>query len=287
MVRTIDEELEIIKAALDQYPRYKNVEANERLLLENCQGKPANAHSVRAVLETIKHRLVANQSYAEAYQQLWAQYPEFKVDANIHYLDSLISVRHSIDYEVLAELVENPQVRQQLVLTPQAAQANADEAERQRMLNEISNGEATYSCRSNNDNRLTVYKTADLAEEPTEVIRDVYNIIMEQRRVEGMSLEDIQKERKRREFERVKALNAPRPLPDRWRLTKDGTPSATGDRMLAGDAVETSAVNIKRMHRDDLMALIRNGGQHGADLVNERLGVKKPQQFGNVQIIRS
>jgi hypothetical protein len=199
-VRTQEEEMEIVKAALDSYPRYKNVQANERLLLEACQGKPANAHSVRAVLEAIKPRLVVNADYAEAYNAIFQEYPQYRVDANINYLDGLISVRQTIDYAILARLVETPQVREKLVLTPQAAQANADEAERLQIIEEILQGRDVYEWRGNTDGRIYSGKRSELEQDTLERLRYIRDVVMTQRALYAADTKTLREAQRKREL---------------------------------------------------------------------------------------
>lgn len=201
-VRTLEEELEIVKAALDSYPRYKNVEANERLLLQACHGKPANINAVRAVLETLKSKLAINDGYAAAYDALFEEYPELKVDANIHYLDGLISVRQTIDYAILARLVETPQVRSKLVLTPQAAQANADEAERLQIIEEMLQGRDVYEWRGNTDGRIYSGKRSELEQDTLERLRYIRDVVMTQRALyatDTKTLREVQRKKELRE----------------------------------------------------------------------------------------
>jgi hypothetical protein len=204
-VKTQEEEIEIIKAALDKFPRYKNVEANERMLLEACQGKPIN--SVPAVLRQIESRLAVNPAYEDAYAALWSRYPELKTEANIGILDERISVYHVVDADTLVKLVENPNVRKRLVLTHQASQAIHDEAERLRLIEEILQGKDVYEWRGNVDGRLYSGTRAELEQDDLPRLREINEIVQAQRALYARDTKEVRAEQRATEL-RTQQLRA-------------------------------------------------------------------------------
>jgi hypothetical protein len=290
-VTATSNEVRLINEGLSYHVTWRECDANTNMIGEYLRANnlPINFETVPQAIVAVQSKLIKSQRWADACDELRQARSTYQFNEGVfglvaEHIDDdreLSSMAVSVDTLVIAfdEIKDKHSFKPSRAFLDQQNEI----AERARMLHEISGGNPTYSCRSNNDNRITHYNTADLAEEPTAVIRDVYNIVVEQRRVENMSVAEIQAERKKREFERVKALNAPKRLPDQWVITKPIPATHTEEGWEAGCAVPTIAENIRRMHRDDLMALIRNGGAQGADLVNERLGYKKPQQFGNVQ----
>jgi hypothetical protein len=197
-VRTQDEEIQIIKAALDAYPKFKGVEANERLLLEACQGKPII--SVRAVIESVKHKLALNSDYAEAYRQLWARYSEYKLESNVNILDARVAVYQTIDYDILRKLVENPKVREQLSLTPRAVQANADAAERLRLIEEILQGQDKYNWRDTQDGRLRVGHRSELEQDSLERLQFIHDFVQGQRSLYAADTKELRETQRKKEL---------------------------------------------------------------------------------------
>jgi hypothetical protein len=208
MTRTQEEEIEIIKAALDKFPKFKNVEANERMLLEACQGRPINA--VPAVLRQIESKLAVNPDYEDAYAQLWTRFPEYKSEANVSILDARVAVYQTIDYDILRKLVENPKVREQLTLTTHAFNAIQDEKERQRRIESIlgyhadpKTGELTandkYEWTRQDGKRIVGYRYElekdDLA---TLIFTDDY--VQEQRRLYAADSKEIREAQRKKEI---------------------------------------------------------------------------------------
>jgi hypothetical protein len=214
-MRTQQEEVEIIKAALDNFPGYKNVQSNLVILLEACQGRPIS--SVGQVLRQVKSRLTLNQDYAEAYQQLWAEFPEFKTDANQNYLDGLITSLASIDVDTLRRLITNPQVRESLTLTTRATAAIANEHERLQLIEKIlgthmdANGNQVandkYGWRGNVDGRLYEGHRHELESDSLERLREIFEIVDGQRKLYAANTADVRAEQQKREL-REKQIRA-------------------------------------------------------------------------------
>jgi hypothetical protein len=208
-MRTQQEEIEIIKAALDAEPGYRGV-ANEGLLLEACQGQPATARTVLAAFQRIKHKLAINADYADAYAELWQEYPEYRLDCNIKILDSLASVHQTITYDILRKLVENPNVRQQLVLTSRAVQAIRDEQERLGLIekilgthtdpngNEVANDK--YEWRGNVDGRLYSGTRAELEQDDLPRLQYINDYVQAQRALYAADTKTVREAARKREI---------------------------------------------------------------------------------------
>jgi hypothetical protein len=240
-IRTQEEELEIVRAFDDPEYKlgYKNI-ANERLILEACQGKPANTHTVRDAFQSIKHKLALNSNYVEAYQELWANYPDYRLDGNIRILDSLASVHQAITYDILKELIENPNVHQQLSLTPRAAQANADEAERLQIIEKILRGQNIYEWRRLSDGKIMNGGRAELEQDTLETLRYINDFVQNQRELYATDTKTLREEQRKKELHEaqirarmIQEKAAFAPVPDFYESpTRPGVKQAWSENLL-------------------------------------------------------
>jgi hypothetical protein len=130
----------VVKAFLDALPKYRGVNANETMLAAAFEeNKPME---LQDVFNRIKHQLVINNEYAQAYQEFFQKHPELALEANVSILDgALLQHGEAITTENFEELLlpGNPRnVLGQLGITTEARQAQADARETERMISEIS-----------------------------------------------------------------------------------------------------------------------------------------------------
>jgi hypothetical protein len=155
---------------------------------------------VRQVIESINDRLAVNADYAEAYAQLWTQFPEYKTDANVNILDERISVYQTVDVDALIKLVENPNVRKHLTLTSQAAQVLRDEQERLQLIEEILQGQDQYSWRGNTDGRLYSGTRAELEQDDLARLQYINDYVQAQRALYAADTKTVREEQRKREI---------------------------------------------------------------------------------------
>jgi hypothetical protein len=130
-----------IRRVFTLYPKWANVEANEKLALEAC-GNREEVH----IGDEIKKlgadgKLAISQTYLDAYEAFFQKHPEFRFDGNIAILDSAL-VRHGerVTTENLEELLLPGNYRNvlgQLGITAEARQAQVEARETERMISEI------------------------------------------------------------------------------------------------------------------------------------------------------
>src|SRR5690349_7890914 len=140
------QQLKLVREALsgfprDSYPRYRGIQANERLTLDSHPDGPMSLASVHATLNRIRHQLVVSPAYEEAYRIFFDRHPEFALEANVYIFDSMLrDLGEDISVDVLEDLFQagSPNsVRQQLSLNGAALQAQAAEHARQALAEKI------------------------------------------------------------------------------------------------------------------------------------------------------
>lgn len=289
---------ERILQVLEGSPRYRDVTANEGLAFEALPDHDtviASWESAGQACERAKPMFGQNLLWAEALRGLQKAHPEWDL--------SSIAVQNQIEdffierpklaqYEMNADIVlracEAINTATPFPWKEEYAQAARDEQERQALIQRISQGKPTYSCRSNNDGRLTAYESADLHEESLDTLRKIDAIVSEQRRIASMDPAEIKAQRRRDEIARGRQNQ--NVLPALWTPKFDGNPWVPtteephgGPAIKAGQPIALTSAVIKRLSRDDLVRLIRS---FGADAVNAVLGVKPRPEYGRTLIIQ-
>ena len=276
-MQTQQQEREIVWGFLDKASvKFRDSDANEKLLLDTCE-RPVDYDSVTTAFSKIQHQLAPGRAYVEAYQGLFAARPELRVEANVALLDSLWNLDWDMSADGLIALANHKDVRDRLCRTQEYVEAQKRSQHRAALIQAISLGKSTYSYPGNNDGRICNENSGHLASETDERLQEILGIVTEYRRLSSMSVDEIKKQRRLDEIARGRVQNLS--LPSHWIPDRDGQNRNTGIQIKAGVQVELSADVIKRLHRDDLVKLTRS---YGADLVNARLGVKPPIQYGNV-----
>lgn len=285
--QTAQQEREIVWEFLDKTSiKFRDSDANEKMLLDACE-RPVDYDSVARAFVKVQHQLAPSKAYVEAYEGLFAARPELRTEANISLLDSLWNRDYEMSADGLLALAEHKDVKNRLCFTANHVQAQQQAQHRAYLIQAISLGKPTYECLGNNDGRIVNYKSDELHEETDERLEEILEIVSEYRRIKSMSVAELQNERKQREFERVKALNAPR-LPATWTPKHNGDFSQTGPQIIAYQPVALTADTLARLHPADMRALVRSFGDEriGWDLANAKLGVKPAIQHGSVQVIQ-
>ena len=130
-----------IRRVFTLYPKWANVEANEKLALEAC-GNREDAHIGNEIEKLgAAGKLAVSQTYLDAYEAFFQKHPEFRLDGNMVILDSAL-VRHDerVTTENLEELLLPGNYRNvlgQLGITAEARQAQFESRETDRMISEI------------------------------------------------------------------------------------------------------------------------------------------------------
>jgi hypothetical protein len=131
---------------LDAIPRYRRVDANVHLMSHaiHSQDETITTEILRQLFNRIKPKLAVNPEYAEAYRVFFERHPEYALECNMVILDAaLIKRSDAVTAENLEELIlpGNPHsVLDQLAITAEAAQARAEEAERQSIIANLVGG---------------------------------------------------------------------------------------------------------------------------------------------------
>lgn len=186
----------VVKNFLNSKPRYKGIEANEQMLIKAAEQDPG-LPDICDIFNRTKHRLGTNSNYENAYREFFSRHPEYASEANRPIFDgAIVESGDEVTVENLEDLLQpgNPRnVLDQICLTPKAVQAQADVAERERLIKEISQGRSTYSAR-NNYGALVSYRTADLDGDSLERLREIYSIVTEQRTQKAQDPKALRKE---------------------------------------------------------------------------------------------
>jgi hypothetical protein len=209
------------------------------------------------IIETLgrNRQLAINGDYTAAYQEFFAKHSEFANQANQKILDDvLIQQREPVTVENLENLLHpgSPNfVGDQLCLTTEALQVQADAAERERLVKEIGQGKDHYFTRLPSDGAMQKWVVAGLVEESLERLREIAAIISEERRLRGLSKEDSQATHQTFRTEERKALYAMRypKLPDSYTPPGKDTP------------VPWSRTLIKKLPSVEISRLLRIYGE--------------------------
>src|ERR1700694_4949884 len=118
---------------LDNFPRYRRVEANALMMSDavHAENRPITLEVIRELFNRIKHQFAVNPEYAAAYETFFQKHPEYRLDANMAVLDStLVHSGESVTVENLEDLLlpGNPHnVLDQLAITAAAREAKAED----------------------------------------------------------------------------------------------------------------------------------------------------------------
>src|SRR6266404_939662 len=130
-----------IRRVFTLYPKWANIEANEKLALEAC-GNREDVHIGNEIEKLgAAGKLAVSQIYLDAYEAFFQKHPEFRLEANRAILDSAL-VRHGerVTVDSLEELLLPGNYRNvlgQLGITAEARQAQVEARETERMIGEI------------------------------------------------------------------------------------------------------------------------------------------------------
>jgi hypothetical protein len=127
LVMNKEDALETVREFLYPILRYRDVDANEKMLLAACAA-PVTLESVRDAFFRIKNQLATNGDYHESYQIFFSKHPEYALEANMAVLDD-IHHGEEITAQSLEELLENPNVVRQLSLTVEASNQQSEQQE--------------------------------------------------------------------------------------------------------------------------------------------------------------
>ncbi len=265
---------------LDAVPRFRRVEANVKLMSDaiHAENKKITPEVLGQIFNRIKPQLAVNGEYAEAYRVFFERHPEYALECNMMILDGVFFRNGAtVTTDNLEELLlpGNPHnVLDQLCLTAEARQAQAEEAERQSIISNLVGGlkpvvdERGRKVLTNRSGFRVLYaaEVERIKALPLEGLRQLRDEKAEKKRLQQMSPAELRQ-----------AVRTNQPSSSRYeQLSDDGGavyyPKHDGNNssrnlepILAGDPVELTALNIKRLHRDDLHDVIR---RFGADAVN-------------------
>jgi hypothetical protein len=205
--------------------------ATESMLLANCQ-RPVTVESLQAAAARLGDRIAVSGDYSRAYAAFFTAHPEIQdCEATRNILDS----KHhgdDITADSLEELFQVPSVRSMLPESTKHQEQRAEQRERQRLINEITQGKPTYGAFDGRYGCIKYYPSSHLAEETDERIAEIHQIVMEQRRVVGMSGAERRKEAQQATTKTVELVINP----------------ATG--------VEYTAAELKRLNRSEYRRIL-------------------------------
>jgi hypothetical protein len=212
-------------------PKYRGVEATESMLLTNCP-RPVNMNNLLATATRISDKLAVSGDYTRAYVAFFTAHPDIQdCEATRDILDRAHN-GDDITANSLEELFQVPSVRSMLPESTKHQEQRAEQRERQRLINEITQGKAQYGAFDGRYGCIKYYPSSHLAEETDERISEIHRIVMEQRRVVGMSGADRRKEAQEATTKTVELVINP----------------ATG--------VEYTAAELKRLNRSEYRRIL-------------------------------
>src|SRR5712692_8463434 len=93
---------------LDNFARYRRVEANVMMMSDavHAETRPITLEVIREIFNRIKHQFAVNPEYAAAYETFFQRHPEYRLEANITFLDeALVKQGEAVTVENLEELL--------------------------------------------------------------------------------------------------------------------------------------------------------------------------------------
>lgn len=290
-----EKELELVREVLSYDVSKRDMDCNERLLLDACAGQEMNLDTVCAAYGRVKHKFADSPVWAEAVRELQSAHPEFSLNlATLQLLVDAWGGSDLRDFEVsgdgLIKLAETLNAKSPLPLTPEYLQQQAEIAERSRLIEEISQGRDVYEYRRPEDGAVVVYQVhgpEGLDPEPLERLREIAGLMAEQRKYLKMdSKQWLEEERQRgiRKMQEQAGMTGTKTLPATWNPSEDGPRFSVGLNVRKNVPVALTPESFRRMSLADIKEItIRYGGS----LVNEKLvGTKLPRWVGNVQVIQ-
>jgi hypothetical protein len=230
---------ELLIELFDENPRYRDIAANESMVLNACE-RPVNAANLRAAFMRVKHQLAAHQDYLDAYRAFYQNHPELKMDATNAILDN---EHHGdpISAESLEELLTHPRIAAQLTFNGayQAQQVLA--AKRASLIKEL--------------NR------PDLEDLPLEDLRRM----AEQHRMQSLSAAELRKEMKDQRVANLRVANEKPPVPSTYEVT------VANDYFRFNETISMTRVNFFRLDKADIRKILSRCGNEQVDAF---LGVK-------------
>jgi len=186
-----------IRRVFTLYPKWANIEANEKLALSVCENRE-DVHIGNEIEKlAAAGKLAISSDYSNAYQTFFQKHPEFRLEANMVILDRAL-VHHCgrVTAESLEELLLPGNYRNvlgQLCLTAEARQAQVEARETERIIGEItgymlgSNGKPKpeYTQRQYNE------KIAGLRAMPFSELEARYNTVMTTRAQRKAPVEEL------------------------------------------------------------------------------------------------
>jgi hypothetical protein len=166
-------------------PKYRGVLATESMLLANAQ-RPITPESLQAAAARLGDRLAISGDYTRAYAALYRNHPEVEECAAVN--DILDRELHGDDVTVenLESLLEIPRIRAMLPESAGHAAERREQAERVRLIQEITQGRTTtYGWHDPRHGTTKYFPVAHLAGETTERLEEIASILREQRRIAG------------------------------------------------------------------------------------------------------
>ena len=136
---------EEIQRVLSHYPKWAGVDANTSMVY-NARLTARDERYVRETIERLArmNQLAVNADYAQAYRTFFNVHPDLALEGNMKIFDeALLEQSEAVTAESLEELLDpgNPyNVLDQISITAEASQSQAEEQERQSLITKIVGG---------------------------------------------------------------------------------------------------------------------------------------------------
>ncbi len=188
------ERISTLQEFYDDDRPWREVDANDGFLLATA-AHPITLATLRAAADKLGNQLLIAPAYAEPWSEFVRLHPEYSGDGTAGNPELAFSL---LGYGELPSVAAFEEIasRTPCPLTVSIEHSNQQREDwgRSALIKEISQDKPSYRWRRPEDGKVIVYETSGLDEESTERLREIRNLVVEQRRLLGLSPAEVQQE---------------------------------------------------------------------------------------------
>jgi len=205
-----------------------DLRSNDHFLIDNA-GIPATVQGIRNAASRLGSRLAIAPEYTDAWNDFVTRYPRYNVAANRDLAFSLLNPHEEPSVQAFEEIANR--ASQPLTVSAAYREQKSAQAERKRLIKEITQGKDQYGAFDGRYGCIKYYPSSHLVDETDERIREIHSIVIEQRGLAGLNPNEKRAETRTQQTQTVEIIN---PLTNR----------------------EYTASELKRLDRSDYRRLL-------------------------------
>ena len=181
-----------------------DLRCNDHFLLDNA-GVPASLQGMRNAVHRLGSRLAIAVEYEEAWREFTSRHPEYNAPANPFEAFRLLNPYDPPSAKAFEEIANR--ASQPLLLSAEYREQQSARAERERLINEITQGKAQYGAWSPQYGQMRYYPSSHLQDETDERIAEIHALVTGQRRITGTPSSELRKADRQQPTQSVELLN--------------------------------------------------------------------------------